>query len=203
MLGALQGYSGTYQPSCGACMSMTEEFRLACACLQVLTLTMSISAGILKQGATPQSLQEEVQHVLELQQDDAAQQDMGNYQPYCMGPSALGVDDAISAVQESIDWMRMRSYSLPGDCAHASCSAMGSAALTTEMLAEHCQQASKTLPICTLLAPKPRNIRHDNKQNLVDHNKDFASVQQQALCRSPAYRSSAFATACGGHTETL
>ena len=109
--------------------------------------------------------------MLELQQDDAAQQDMGNYQPYCMGPSALGVDDAISAVQESIDWMRMRSYSLPGDCAHASCSAMGSAALTTEMLAEHCQQASKTLPICTLLAPKPRNIRHDNKQNLVDHNK--------------------------------
>lgn len=31
-----------------------------------------------------------------------------------MGPSALGVDDAITALQESIDWMRLRNYSLPG-----------------------------------------------------------------------------------------
>ena len=94
-----------------------------CVCLQVLTLTMSVSAGILKPGATPQGLQEEVQHVLELQQDDAGQQDTGTYQPFCPGPSALGVDDAISAVQESIDWLRMRNHSLPGDCMLASCSA--------------------------------------------------------------------------------
>ena len=130
MPGALQSYSGKYQPSCAACMSMPERLMAGCACLQVLTLTMSVSAGILKRGATPQSLQEEVQYVLELQQDDAAQQDMGNYQPFCMGPSALGVDDAISAVQESIDWMGMRSYSLPGDCALASCSAKEPAACT-------------------------------------------------------------------------
>ena len=77
---------------------------------------MSVSAGILKRGSTPQSLQEEVQHVLELQPDDAGQQDTGTYQPFCMGPSALGVDDAISAVQEAVDWARMRNYSLPGDC---------------------------------------------------------------------------------------
>ena len=130
MLGALQSYLGDYQPSCAALMSMPEELMADRACLQVLTLTMSVSAGILKRGATPHSLQEEVQHVLELQQDDAAQQDMGNYQPFCMGPSALGVDDAISAVQESIDWLRMRSYSLPGARALASCSARELAACT-------------------------------------------------------------------------
>ena len=104
-------------------MSMTEEFMVTCACLQVLTLTMSVSAGILKRGATPQSLQEEVQHVLELQQDDAAQQDTGSYQPFCMGPTALGVDDAILALQDSIDWLRLRSYALPGgaDSPNPSC----------------------------------------------------------------------------------
>ena len=86
-----------------------------CRAVQVLTLAASISPGILKRGVTPQSVQEEVQHVLELQQYDAAgQQDTGSYQPFCMGPSALGVDDAISALQESVDWMRMRSYALPG-----------------------------------------------------------------------------------------
>ena len=89
--------------------------------------------------------------MLELQQDDAAQQDMGNYQPFCMGPSALGVDDAISAVQESIDWMRLRSYSLPGDCAPASCLAIGPAACTAAMLAEGSQQDSETLASCMLL----------------------------------------------------
>lgn len=68
-------------------------------------------------GGHPQSLQEEVQHVLELQQHDAAQQDTGSYQPFCMGPSALGVDDAITALQESVDWMRLRSYALPGAAA--------------------------------------------------------------------------------------
>ncbi len=53
--------------------------------------------------------------MLELQQYDAAgQQDTSSYQPFCMGPSALGVDDAISALQESVDWMRLRSYALPG-----------------------------------------------------------------------------------------
>ncbi len=82
--------------------------------LQVLTLAASISSGILKRGVSPQSIQEEVQHALELQQFDAVQQDTGSYQPFCMGPSALGVDEAISALQESIDWMRLRNYSLPG-----------------------------------------------------------------------------------------
>ena len=43
-----------------------------------------------------------------------AAQDTGSYQPLCMGPSALGVDDAISVLQESIDWMRLRNYLLPG-----------------------------------------------------------------------------------------
>jgi hypothetical protein len=42
--------------------------------LQVLTLAASISAGILKRGVSPQSVQEEVQHALELQQFDAGQQ---------------------------------------------------------------------------------------------------------------------------------
>ena len=90
-----------------------------CHGVQVLTLAASISSGILKRGVTPQSVQEEVQHVLELQQYDAAgQQDTSSYQPFCMGPSALGVDDAISALQESVDWMRLRSYALPGALTH-------------------------------------------------------------------------------------
>ena len=81
----------------------------------MLTLAASLRAGILKRGVSPQSVQEEVQHVLELQQYEAAgQQDTSSYQPFCMGPSALGVDDAISALQESIDWMRIRSHALPG-----------------------------------------------------------------------------------------
>ena len=58
-------------------MSTPEGLIDVCACLQVLTLATSISANILKQGGTPQSIQEEVQHVLELQQYDAAQQDTG------------------------------------------------------------------------------------------------------------------------------
>lgn len=89
--------------------------------LQVLTLAASISAGILKRGATPQNLQEEVQHVLELQQYESGQQQQGDggapipYQGgFCGGPSALGVDDAVSALQDAIDWMRLRNYSLPG-----------------------------------------------------------------------------------------
>ncbi len=44
--------------------------------LQVLTLAASISVAILKRGATPQSVQEEVQQALELQQFDAGQQVM-------------------------------------------------------------------------------------------------------------------------------
>ena len=37
-------------------------------------LAASLSAGILKRGVSPQSVQEEVQHALELQQFDAGQQ---------------------------------------------------------------------------------------------------------------------------------
>ena len=87
-----------------------------------------MSSGILKRGVTPQSIQEEVQLVLELQQHDATQQDTGSYQPFCMGPSALGVDDAISALQESVDWMRLRSYALPGGAASPPCSVLHASA---------------------------------------------------------------------------
>lgn len=109
-----------YLSACSAASALAASAKVAwisqcCRAVQVLTLAASISPGILKRGVTPQSVQEEVQHVLELQQYDAAgQQDTGSYQPFCMGPSALGVDDAISALQESVDWMRLRSYALPG-----------------------------------------------------------------------------------------
>ena len=106
-----------------------------------------MSSGILKRGVTPQSIQEEVQLVLELQQHDATQQDTSSYQPFCMGPSALGVDDAISALQESVDWMRLRSYALPGGAASPPHSALHAFADSAQHLFR-CQRLSAVVVCC-------------------------------------------------------